>query len=242
MTHPDAFYLPPPAFAAPFVLTGGEAAHCLRVLRKGPGEVVRLFDGLGNEGIFTIVAVARDRVELAPVSLGQEPQPRTRLHLAAGFSRSARRDFFLEKAVELGAAGIIFWQAARTQGRMPDAPKDAWTATCVAAAKQCGAARLPALSTVPGGAPGLVRSLGSRFDRCYLLWEAPDASRRLVPDDLAGPGDVLCVLGPEGGLADEEVRSFLEAGLIAVSLGRRVLRWETAGLAVLALASTLAAS
>jgi 16S rRNA (uracil1498-N3)-methyltransferase len=238
MAHPDAFYLP--EFTAPYVLTGGEAAHCARVLRKRPGDTVRLFDGRGNEGIFAITAVARDKVELEVVSLGREPEASCRIHLAAGFSRSARRDMFLEKAVELGAAGILFWQAERTQGRMPEAVKDGWTSTLVAAAKQCGAARLPGLELAPGGASGLIAAASDRFDRRYLLWEDPAAPRRLTAADLTAPGDGLCVLGPEGGLTDGEVRAFTTAGFEPVSLGPRVLRWETAGIAVLAMA--LAAS
>jgi 16S rRNA (uracil1498-N3)-methyltransferase len=232
--RPDAFYLPD--LTAPYVLTGGEAAHCAKVLRKRPGDTVRLFDGQGNEGLFTITEAGRDRVELEAVALGHEPEADSRIHLAAGFSRSVRRDLFLEKAVELGAAGIVFWQAERTQGRMPEAVKDGWTATLVAAAKQCGAARLPGLDLAPGGAAGLIAATGTRFDRRYLLWEDPDAPRRLTPADLTAPGDVLCVLGPEGGLTDKECNAFTAAGFEAVSLGRRVLRWETAGLAVLALA------
>lgn len=234
MSHPDAFYLPD--LTPPYVLTGGEAAHCGKVLRKRPGDVVRLFDGRGREGLFTITAVSRDRVELEVVTLGREPEPDSRVHLAAGFSRSARRDLFLEKAVELGAAGLVFWQAERTQGRMPETVKDGWTATLIAAAKQCGAARLPGLDLAPGGAAGLITATAGRFDRRYLLWEDPDAPRRLRPADLTAPGDVLCVLGPEGGLTDKECNAFTATGFEAVSLGRRVLRWETAGLAVLALA------
>jgi len=237
MSRPDAFYLP--AFAAPYVLTGGEANHCVRVLRKRPGDTVRLFDGQGRQGLFTILTVDRDRVELAPVRLEEEVVPTTRLYLAAGFSRSARRDLFLEKAVELGAAGIFFWQATRTQGKMPDAPKEAWTATCVSAAKQCGAARLPTIEAVPGGADGLA-ALAERFDRRYLLWEDPTAPRRLRLEDVTTAGDVLFVLGPEGGLTPMEVTRLREAGFAPVSLGNRVLRWETAALAVLALGLALA--
>lgn len=236
MGRPDAFYLPPEAFAAPFALTGGEANHCARVLRKRPGEVVRVFDGLGREGLFTIADVAKDRVALTALSVTEVPLPESRIHLAAGFSRSARRDFFLEKSVELGATGIVFWQATHSQGHMPDAPKDAWKATLVAAAKQCGAARLPELAVVPGGAVALAASGQARFQNRYLLWEAPHLSRRLTVDDVAAPGDALFVLGPEGGLTEAEAQLFVAAGFAPVSLGDRVLRWETAGLAVLALA------
>ena len=232
MGRPDAFFIPPGAFAPPFALTGGEANHCAKVLRKRPGEVVRAFDGQGGNGLFTITALSRSRVDLEPISLDATPLPTRRLHLAAGFSRSARRDFFLEKAVELGAAGIVFWQAEHSQGNMPDAPKEAWTATLIAAAKQCGAARLPTISLVPGGAAGLA---ATAHDRGFLLWEDPAVGRALTPADLAEPGDTVCVIGPEGGLTDTEARLFTEAGFAPVTLGSRVLRWETAALAVLAI-------
>ncbi len=234
MGRPDAFYLHPEAFAEPFVLTGGEASHCARVLRKRPGDTVRLFDGRGREGLFAITEVSRDMVTLTPLSLLEVPVPASRVHLAAGFSRSARRDFFLEKAVELGASGIVFWQAARSQGRLPQTPKEAWTATLVSAAKQCGAAHLPPIEVISGGAPALA-ALAGRFGRRYLLWEDPGLPRRLTRRDVSAPGDALFVLGPEGGVTDEEAGTFIEAGFVPVSLGDRVLRWETAGIAVLAL-------
>ncbi len=234
MSRPDAFYLPPEGWGEPFVLTGSEAAHCARVLRKRPGEVVRLFDGQGREGLFEITAVSKDRVSLTARSLNRAPHPEIRIHLAAGFSRPARRDFFLEKAVELGAASIAFWQAARSQGRMPETPKEAWTAAAVSAAKQCGAAFVPRIETIAGGASGLIIH-GAAWDRRFLLWEDPGLTRRISLADVAAPGDALFVLGPEGGLAPDEVRTFLDAGFTPLSLGPRVLRWETAGLAVLAL-------
>ncbi|WP_300156042.1 16S rRNA (uracil(1498)-N(3))-methyltransferase [Solidesulfovibrio sp.] len=231
----DAFYLPGDAFAPPYALTGSEAHHCARVLRKAVGDRVRVFDGAGREGEFVVSEVARERVVLTPVSLRETPPETNAVWLAAGFSRSARRDFFLEKAVELGAAGIVFWQAARSQGRMPDASKEAWTATLVAAAKQCGAAKLPALDVVAGGAAGLAAAWRDRACRRYLLWEDADSGRRLCVADVAAPGSALFVLGPEGGLTEAEAALFIDAGFVPASLGERVLRWETAGLAVLAL-------
>lgn len=234
MGRPDAFFIPPAAFAAPYALTGGEANHCAKVLRKQPGETVRAFDGQGRDGLFTITDVSRSRVALAPLSIEDTPLPERRLHLAAGFSRSARRDFFLEKAVELNAAGIVFWQAERSQGRMPGDPKEAWTATLIAAAKQCGAARLPSLG-LAANAAALAAEHGQGFARRFLLWEDPAVARHLTPADLAVPGDTLCVVGPEGGLTDAEAGIFTDAGFVPVTLGSRVLRWETAALAVLAI-------
>ncbi len=234
MPRLDAFYLPPEGWREPYVLTGGEAVHLARVLRKKAGETVRLFDGQGRSGEFRIDSVARDAVRLAPLAVRREPGPETEIWLAVGFAKSARRGYFLEKAVELGAVGIIFWQARRSQGKVPDAAKEGWLDQAVAAAKQCGAARLPAILSAPGGAVE-VAAMGQEYDRRYVLWEATEAGSRLAARDMTAPGRVLAVIGPEGGLDDDEVRILCDAGFRAASLGHRVLRWETAALAVLAL-------
>jgi len=230
----DAFYLEPEKWREPYRLTGGEAAHLVRVLRKKPGETVRLFDGLGREGEFRIGDAKKDKVVLEVLSLGVEPEPEVQVWLAVGFAKSARRGATLEKAVELGAAGIVFWQAARSQGVMPEAVKQTWRDQMIAAAKQCGAARLPGIRCISGGAAG-VAAMGPDFDRRFVLWEEADANARFEAGDMADPGRVLAVIGPEGGLAGDEVRTFLDAGFGLASLGRRVLRVETAALAVLSL-------
>jgi len=233
MARLDSFFLEPEGWREPYLLTGGEAAHLVRVLRKKPGETVRLFDGLGREGEFRIVAVKKDEATLEMVCEGMEPEPDVAVWLAVGFAKSSRRGALIEKAVELGAAGIIFWQAARSQGTMPEAVKATWREQMITAAKQCGAARLPEARCVPGGAAG-VAALGREFDRRLLLWEDADVGSRLAARDMTDPGRVLAVVGPEGGLTEAEAGLFLESGFHPKSLGRRILRFETAALAVLA--------
>jgi len=238
MSRPDAFYLPPPAFAAPYVLTGGEANHCVRVLRKRPGEVVRLFDGLGHEG-FSPSPRHRDRVTLCSHFVGGGAHAGDTAPSGRRLFPLGPRDMFLEKAVELGAAGVFFWQAARTQGRMPEAPKDAWTTACISAAKQCGR----------GQAAGH-RRRGRRRGRAGLpgrslrpALSAVGSSRR-APATATGGCDRprRRPVRPRAGRGAGRRRGgcLREAGFVPVSLGHRVLRWETAGLAVLALGLALA--
>lgn len=233
MARLDSFFLEPEGWREPYRLTGGEAAHLTRVLRKKPGECVRIFDGLGREGEFCITAAGKDNVELEVLRMDMEPEPDVAVWLAVGFAKSSRRGTLLEKAVELGASGIVFWQAARSQGTMPDTPKTTWRDQMLAAAKQCGAARLPGLRCVPGGAAG-VAALGREFDRRILLWEDAGPEAPLRQDDVTRPGRVLVVIGPEGGLTGDEAGRFRKAGFRAATLGRRILRFETAALAVLA--------
>lgn len=228
------FYLPPDEWTAPFELTGPEAHHLGRVLRTAEGETVRGIDGAGRSALFTVQRVEKRRIAL---DLEQEEAlgaPAPRVTLAVGFSKSARRGWLLEKAVELRAAEVWFWQAARSQGKVPHAPKERWTTDLVAGAKQCGNPLLPRLAVHPG--LDAVIAAGRDYPRKYLLWEDQDAPAVLPPADVLDAGeDVLCVLGPEGGFAPAEVDALRAAGYAPVSLGPSVLRVETAALAALTL-------
>lgn len=228
------FYLEPDAWREPWQLSGPEAKHLSRVLRMGPGDMVHLIDGLGREGEFTVRSVAKNKVDLEPQSLRQTPPPAPRVVLAMGWTKGLRRGWLLEKAVELQAAELWFWQAEHSQGRVPAEPKEAWEGKLLAGAKQCGNPRLPLLRTIPGGVGALIEE-GRNFDTRFLLHEDRDAGASLAPADVATTGDVLCVLGPEGGFAPTEADTLMKNGFAPVSLGPSVLRWETAALLALGL-------
>lgn len=227
------FHLEPDAWREPWLLTGPEAKHLSKVLRLGPGDVVRLMDGLGREGEFSVRAVARERVELEPLALREIPPPSPRVVLALGWTKGLRRGWLLEKAVELHASELWFWQAGRSQGRIPEDPKESWRDKLLAGAKQCGNPRLPLLRTLDG--PGELIRAAEGFSRRYLLHEDPGAGRPLSTTDVCDPGDAVCVLGPEGGFAPGEAEALMAAGFAPVSLGPSVLRWETAALLALGL-------
>lgn len=226
-------------------LEGPEARHLLGVLRAKPGDTLRLFDGQGRSSLCRIVAVSgKDKAELAMQPPTLEPRPTAGIVLALGWNKSSRRDWVLEKAVELDALGLLFWTAARSQGAPPDQAKDSWREKCVQAAKQCGSSWLPELGVVAGGVEGLARVAaipGGCYDACYLL----DESARLdsvdsvdaLPDPAAlATGRNLVVIGPEGGLERREAERLVQAGFRPLSLGPRPLRWETAALYCLGLA------
>lgn len=234
MSRLDSFYLPPPSWNQPFRLEGEEARHLTRVLRLGPGATVRCFDGQGREGTFTVRAV-EDGVTLALERQTLAPRPRPVAWLALGWNKSSRRSWLMEKAVELGCAGIAFWEAERSQGTMPEAPKASWTGQLVAGAKQSGNPWLPTIEMVPDGITGLVRRFAD-FNGRFLLWEAADQARRLDARDFSGARELVFVIGPEGGLTDREAGRLQEADFAAASLGPRPLRWETAALTCLGLA------
>ena len=243
MPRLNSYHLPAdlwPAKDSPRVrLEGPEARHLLGVLRAKPGDSLRLFDGQGRYCLCQIVGVSgKDKAELAIQSQGQEPRPTAGLVLALGWNKSARRDWVLEKAVELDALGLLFWTASRSQGSVPAEAKYSWREKCVQAAKQCGSAWLPELGVVAGGVEGLVRVAAEPdgcYAGCYILDESAPADA--LPDLASlGAGRNLVVIGPEGGLERHEAERLTQAGFTALSLGPRPLRWETAALYCLGLA------
>ena len=153
-----AFYLPPDAWREPFILEGMDAHHLSHVLRMAVGERVLLLDGAGREGEFRIAEIQRRQVLLEKLSELTHPRPASGVILAAGWGKAARRGWILEKAVELEAAGLWFWQAERSQFPVPKDIRQQWQAQLIAGAKQCHNPWLPELRTLSGGMEELVQS------------------------------------------------------------------------------------
>jgi len=229
-----SLYLPPELWQEPFTLEGPEAHHLLTVLRAGPGTILRLFDGRGRVGTFVLRAATRKSARLERLTEEYLPRSTPEVYLALGWNKAARRGWVLEKAVELGAAGVLFWQAQYSQGRVPDQPKEAWTSQLSTAAKQCGNPWLPTLATVPGGPRELMQRFTKEAGK-YLIWEDECPGNLFDPATCPDVGHTILVLGPEGGLAENEARLFLDDGYLPRSLGRSTLRWETAALLCLGL-------
>lgn len=228
------FFLPASGWHEPYQVTGQEARHLVTVLRIRPGDTVRLLDGEGREGIFTVGDASKNCVTLHPEKITLHERPDSRVTLAVGYGRGIRRGWLLEKAVELEAGGIWFWQADRSQGKVPEENKESWFAQMTAGAKQSNNPWLPELRTQPGGIGDLVAARRA-FSRAYVLWEGDTADRVLALEDIAPAGDTLFVLGPEGGFSEREITALTAASFTPVSLGNRVLRWETAALLCLGL-------
>lgn len=238
------FFLEPEKWNTPYTLEGQEARHLGKVLRLRPGDQVRLLDGAGRSGEFSIAAIAKNSVELELLREEHYEKPAPRCFLATAYTKAARRGWLLEKAVELEAAGIWFWQAEHSQAKVPDAGKENWREQLIAGAKQCLNPHLPELRTFAGGAAALAAEF-AKFDKTFLLWEGEASDNMLTLSDLtparpeAGRDgqapSLLFVMGPEGGLSAKEVALFRERGARALSLGRRILRWETAALLCLGL-------
>jgi 16S rRNA (uracil1498-N3)-methyltransferase len=227
------FYLPPGDWKPPFRLRGREALHLSRVLRLGPGAEVFLLDGEGREGLFRVEAVDRDRVLLTRLSETTRAAPASRAVLAPAWTKALRRGFFLEKAAEFGASEIWFWQARRSQGRMPGRAPESWSACIAAGAKQCGNPHFPLVRVIPGGAEELARRAPA--SRRVVLLEPGAECPPLDVSEMGRAGETVYVFGPEGGFDPAESALLIKAGFAPASLGERPLRWESAALLCLGL-------
>jgi 16S rRNA (uracil1498-N3)-methyltransferase len=226
------FHLPAGNWAAPYELDGAQARHLTDVLRLGPVDEVVCFDGIGRVGTFRVQETSRRKVRLDLLEMDSLPLPEDRPVLALGWNKSARRGYLLEKAVELRAGELWFFQARRSQGRIPEEAKPTWTDKLISGAKQSRNPFLPDIRLFAS-----VEEMAAAADPDWslvLLSTAREASRLTVAE-FSGPR-CLAAIGPEGGLADNEEELLFQAGFSPRSLGPGVLRWETAALLCLGLA------
>jgi len=218
-------------------LPPGPARHA-QVRRVQPGDVLQLFDGSGCDWPATVLAVGRSEVR---VRLGA-PQPVQRelqrtLTLALAMPANERMDALVEKATELGVAAVQPLMSQRSVLRLSaeraQRKQQHWQAIAEAACEQCGRARVPVVAPVQELSAWLAALPKADGSHRLLLSLQPDAQPLpvLVPP---GPAPVLTLSGPEGGLAPEEEAAARSAGFVPASLGPRVLRADTAPLAVLA--------
>jgi 16S rRNA (uracil1498-N3)-methyltransferase len=230
----------PLSAGAQLALPAGAAGHVVRVLRLGPGDGLRLFNGRGGEFDATIDAVRRDAVS---VRIGShhdvERESPLNLVLLQGIARGEKMDLILQKATELGASGFVPVMMARSTVRLDErtarARQQHWQAVVASACEQCGRNTVPAVAAPTPFAQCLAPSQGLRL----LL--APGEGSQPLAGLLAQPAArIELLVGPEGGFDPAETAAALAAGFQAARVGPRVLRTETAGLAALAALQTLA--
>lgn len=224
-----SFYLPPDAWTEPYTLPPQEARHLAQALRLGIGEKVRVLDGKGRMGIFSVVTVRKQQVTLqleSDTHLARQP---ARAIMALAWSKAVRRGFFMEKAVELGVDSIWLWNADHSQGRMPAEVKESWHGQMVAGAKQCNNPWVPQVETLPSGVEQLI-SQAANCDRRILLLEHQTDIPLLSAQQAGQDGSTVYVIGPEGGFSVRELDALARGGFVAASLGNRILRCETAAM------------
>lgn len=211
------------------VLDGVEGHHAADVMRLRVGEALLLGDGRGGTASAVVKAVGKGRLEVSIVDSWYADPPAPRLVVAQGIAKGDRGELAVQAMTEVGVDEIVPWVAARSVARWKDdRPLERWRATAREAAKQARRAWLPDVSAPVSTAP-----LAPRVT--FVLHEAATVPLSTV-DIPAGP-EIVLVVGPEGGVAPEELGTFVDAGARPVRLGDTVLRTSTAGVAALSVLS-----
>lgn len=215
-------------------VTGAEGRHAATVVKVRPGETV-LLGGGGRRAEATVTHTARDAFTARLDSVTDHPEPEPRFVLVQALAKGGRDEQAVETATELGVDEVVPWQTARGvvvwRGReREERGRRRWESVCVAATKQSRRARVPVVA-----APASTEDVAARVaDAALALVLHEAATYPFSGLDLPATGDVVVVVGPEGGITDEELATLVSAGGHPVRLGPEVLRSSTAGPAALA--------
>ncbi len=230
------FFIDAPLSLGQHELPEAQAHYIGRVLRHAVGDAVQLFDGSGQEYLGELIEVGKKnvRVELREPLAGMAESPLS-IHLGQGLSRGERMDWAIQKATELGASQISPIVSARCEVRLKDERADKrmahWRQIAISACEQCGRSSLPQIN------PPITLE----------QWlEQVEADLKLVLHPVAEPwashpqpASLAMLIGPEGGLSEDEVQQAMARGFHAARLGPRVLRTETAPVVALSVAQQL---
>lgn len=235
---PPIFVLDDLGAAAPDVvvtLDGPEGRHAASAMRLTPGEAVALVDGCGRRVSGAVVGVqGRDRVDVRVETVVDEPMAEPSITVVQALAKGDRGERAVELLTEIGVDVIVPWAARNCVARWTQDRADRghrrWMDAAHAAAKQSRRARFPTVA--PLATTSDVAALVRNASLALLLHE--EASGSLGDVSMPASGDVVVIVGPEGGIAPDEAVALEEAGAIPTRLGPTVLRTSSAGMAAVA--------
>jgi len=217
-----------------FRLDGPEGHHAAAVQRLRPGELLILADGRGGTAPAVVRAAGKGVLDVEITERGYEAPADPAVTVVQGIAKGERGELAVATMTEVGVDTVVPWAAARSIARWRDErPLQRWRATAREAAKQSRRAWLPVVeAALPTAAVAnrLAAAAGG-----YVLHEEATAALATAP--LPTAGEIVLVVGPEGGVDPAELAAFVAAGAVPVRLGRTVLRTSTAGAAALAVLS-----
>ena len=215
-------------------LTGENAQHA-RVLRLKIGEQVVVCDGAGEECVCEVESIGGDVALTVLERRTAASEAKVQVSVYMGFPKSDKLEHVIQKATELGACEIVAFPAARSVSR-PDEKSlkkklERWQKIAASAAEQSGRGRIPKVLVLDSFSCALKRA--AQADKALMFYENERATTLRMALQDCGFTSVSLMTGPEGGLEEAEVQQAIDAGLRVCTLGRRILRCETAPLCAL---------
>ena len=230
------FFVEPEELQPDFLVLTGENAQHAKVLRLKNGEEVLVCDGQGRECLCRVSDVSPGQISLVVEKRqASETEASVRVSVYMAFPKADKLEHVIQKATELGAYEIVAFPSARCISR-PDEKSlkkklERWQKIAASAAEQSGRGRIPEVVVVPSYAAALER--GGKADLPILFYENERATTLHMALNEGGFETVSLLTGPEGGLEEKEVAQAMEAGFRVCTLGKRILRCETAPLCAL---------
>jgi len=233
------FFIPTAWIQPPLVHIQGETARQIAlVLRLSPGTVITILDGSPRERSVSLSRIGKDLVEgkiiLEELTSGE---PRNHLSLYIALTQRAKFEWILQKGTELGVSTFIPVVTSRSLVRETagDVRKvERWESILREAAEQCARGRIPEVLPAISFEQALTDAKKGN-ELCLFAWEKETTislKTCLSKLDLSHPVSLAAVIGPEGGFTDDEARQAIDKGWLPISLGRRILRMETAALSI----------
>lgn len=228
------FFVDPDVFDRDTMVLSGENAQHAKVLRLKEGEIILVCDGQGQECVCRVSQTAPETVLSVEDRRSSVSEPVVDVSVYVAFPKADKLEHVIQKATELGAREIIAFPSSRCVSR-PDEKSlkkklERWQKIALSAAQQSGRGRIPQVLVLNSFSAALSRAAQS--DRALLFYENEDAYTLKMALD-GSYRTVSLMVGPEGGLEETEVSQAQEAGLKICSLGKRILRCETAPLCAL---------
>lgn len=220
-------------------VTGEDVNHIKNVLRLANGDMLEISDGAGNDYSVVIEKLEKDRIISVIKEVSQNrTEPPVEVILYQGIPKSDKMDLIIQKCVELGVGRVVPVITERTVVRF-DGSRDVsaktarWQKISLEASKQCGRGRIPIVAEPVRFGKALEEARGCELS---IIPYEKESTRGLAGCLAMGKYRSVAVFtGPEGGFTEDEIRKAELSGAIPVSLGPRILRTETAGLAVLSI-------
>ena len=219
---------------AEVTVEGDEAHHAVAVRRLRAGEQVVLTDGAGTSVVGTVSTTGKRVFTVAVESVQVQPEPEPAVVVVQALPKGDRGELAVEVLTEIGVAEVVPWAAARSvavwKGERAAKSLARWRATAREAAKQSRRVWFPTVAPLATTAD--VVALVGAADLAVVLHE--DATGPVTALGVPAAGRIVVVVGPEGGLTEDEVAALVDAGAVSVRLGAEVLRTSTAGVAAVA--------
>ena len=227
------FFVTPEEMQSDTILLVGENAQHAKVLRLKTGEEVLVCDGQGSECLCSVEDFSADETRLAVIERrDSQTEAAVKVSIYMAFPKGDKLEHVIQKATELGAYEIVAFPSGRCISRPDDKSLkkklERWQKIASSAAEQSGRGRVPQVIALKSYQEALGRAM--QADKAILFYENERSTTLRMALEAGAYHSISLISGPEGGLEEKEVQLALDAGLQVCTLGRRILRCETAPL------------